>query len=201
MALKFTKNQSLILEFFFNNPEKSYYLRELGRIIGKQPGVFQKDINKLVESGILISEYRAKSRFFKLNKKHPLYRELKSIFFKTVGAEGKLREALKKIKNIKIAFIFGSYAKGKEDIFSDIDLMIIGEPDEDELISKISSIEEKLKREINYSIFSPEDFRKGLKKKEVFLEEIMADPKLFIIGSQNELEKIIGRRKSSKKEN
>ncbi|MFQ6049773.1 MAG: nucleotidyltransferase domain-containing protein [Candidatus Paceibacterales bacterium] len=194
MALRFTKNQTLILELFFNDTEKSYYLRELGRIIGKEPGVFQRDINKLVESGILISEYRAKSRFFKLNKNHPLYKELKSIFFKTVGVEGRLREILKEVKNIEIAFIFGSFAKGREDSFSDIDLMIIGNPDEDVLISKISSTEEKLKREINYNIFSSEDFKKGLKKKEVFLEEIVAGPKLFIIGNQNELEKIIKRR-------
>lgn len=194
MALRFTKNQTLILELFFNDTEKSYYLRELGRIIGKEPGVFQRDINKLVESGILISEYRAKSRFFKLNKNHPLYKELKSIFFKTVGVEGRLREILKEVKNIEIAFIFGSFAKGGEDSFSDIDLMIIGNPDEDVLISKISSTEEKLKREINYNIFSSEDFKKGLKKKEVFLEEIVAGPKLFIIGNQNELEKIIKRR-------
>lgn len=190
MALKFTKNQTLILEIFFNNPEKSYYLREIGRIIGKEAGVFQKDINKLVESGILISEYRAKSRFFKLNKKHPLYKELRSIFLKTVGAVGKLKEALSKIENIKIAFIFGSYAKGKEDSFSDIDLMIIGNPNEDELISEISKLENKLDREINYHIFSLTDWKKKLKEKDSFLENILSQPKIFLIGNKNELSRI-----------
>jgi len=190
MLLKFTKNQTLILEIFFNDPEKSYYLRELGRIIGKQPGVFQRDINKLVQSGILISEYQAKSRFFKLNKNYHLYNEFKSIFFKTVGAEKRLREILKNIKNIKIAFIFGSFAKGEEDSFSDIDLMIIGNPDEDSLISKISKLESQLGREVNYHIFSLADWKNKLKAKNSFLENIVSQPKIFLIGDENELSRI-----------
>ncbi|MBU4299017.1 nucleotidyltransferase domain-containing protein [Patescibacteria group bacterium] len=190
MALKFTKNQTLILGIFFSDPQKSYYLRQLGRIIGKEPGVFQKDINRLVESGILLSEYQANSRFFKLNKNHPLYPEFKSIFFKTLGAEGKLKKILGKIQNIKVVFIFGSFAKNKEDSFSDIDLMLIGNPDEDLLISKISKLESQLDREINYHIFSLTDWGKKLKEKDSFIENILAQPKIFLIGNKNELSRI-----------
>jgi len=193
MTLNFTKNQILILGFFFNHPEKSYYMREIGRLIGKEPGVFQKDINKLVGSGILTSEYRAKSRFFTLNKLHPLHKEYKSIFLKTVGAAGRLRSILKNIKNIQVAFIYGSFASGKEDSLSDVDLMIIGNPNEDLLINGILSLERKLDREINYNIFLAKDFKSYLLKGEVFLEEITAKPKVFIIGDQDELEKIIGK--------
>ncbi len=189
MPLKFSKNQTLILEIYFNSPEKSYYLRELGRILGKEPGIFQKDINDLANRGILISEYQANSRFFRLNKNYPLYSELKSIFFKTLGAKGKLQGALKKIKNIKIAFIFGSFAQGKEDFYSDIDLMIIGNPDEDQLISSTSKIEDRLTREINYHIFSPSDWKEKLKK-DSFLENILNQPKIFLIGNNYELSKI-----------
>ncbi|MBU2635277.1 nucleotidyltransferase domain-containing protein [Patescibacteria group bacterium] len=190
MPLNFTKNQTLILEIFFNNPEKSYYLRELGRMINKEPGVFQRDINKLVESGILISEYQAKSRFFKLNKNHPLYKELKSIFFKTLGAEGKLKEILEPIRKIKIAFIFGSYAKDEEDSFSDIDLMIIGSPDEDLLISKISKLETRLDREINYHIFSQKDWKKKIQGEHSFIKSILLGRKIFLISNKNELSRI-----------
>lgn len=193
MPIKFTKNQTLVLEIFFNDPEKSYYLRQLARITGKQPGVFQKDINTLVEKNILISEKVANSRFFKLNKNYALYDELKSIFFKTIGAQGQLKNALIRIENIKIAFIFGSFAKKNEDSLSDIDLMVIGGPNEDLLIQETSRIEKNISREINYRIFSPEDFRKALKFGEVFIEEILKNPKIFLIGNENELGKIIGK--------
>lgn len=190
MVLNFTKNKTLLLEIFFANPEKTYYLRELGRLIGKEPGVFQRDINGLAERDILISEYKANSRFFRLNKTHPLYKELKSIFFKTVGAEGKLKEILKDIKSIKIAFIFGSYAKGKEDSLSDIDLMLVGKPDEDLLIAKISELENKLNREINYHIFSLKDWKKKIQEKDSFIKNILSGPKIFLIGDKNELSRI-----------
>jgi len=199
MAINFTKNQTLILELFFNHPEKSYYFRQLGILIGKQPGVFQKDINKLVKSGILLSEYKANSRFFKLNQKHHLYNEYKSIFLKTVGVVGKLKERLSGLKNIKLAFVFGSFARNKEDYYSDVDLMIIGKPDENKLVTIVSKIETEISREINYSIFSANDFKKGIHEKEVFLEEIIDKPKIFIISDQNELAKIIGKRRTSAK--
>ena len=190
MALNFTKNQILILEIFFNRPEKSYYLRELGRIIDKEPGVFQKDINNLVSEKILISEFQANSRFFKLNPSHPLFNELKSIFLKTFGVEGRLRKILGPISQIKIAFIFGSFAQNKEDAFSDIDLMIIGNPDEDKLIKEISPLESRLDREINYHIFSTKDWKKHFKKKDTFLESIIDKPKIYLIGDANEFSRL-----------
>jgi predicted nucleotidyltransferase len=197
MTLNFTKNQTLILELFFNRPEKSYYFRELGKLIGKAPGVFQKDINELVKKGILLSERQANSRFFKLNPRHHLHGEFKSIFLKTVGAVGKLKERLKGLKEIDLAFVFGSFARNQADQFSDVDLMIIGNPDEDQLITIISKIESELDREVNYCIFSPLDFKKGLKEREVFLLDILANPKIFIIGEENDLEKISGKRRTS----
>lgn len=190
MALRFTKNQTLILELFFNDPSKEYYLREIGRIFGKEPGVFQRDINKLVESGILLSETKANSRFFKLNKNYHLYKELKSIFFKTFGAEGRIKEILKNIKKIDIAFIFGSFAAKREDSFSDIDLMIIGEPDEDCLIKELSKLEKRINREINYHIFSKKDFKNKIREKNSFIKGILSKPKIFLIGEKNELQGI-----------
>lgn len=187
MPIKFTKNQTLILEIFFNDPERSYYLRELARITGKQPGVFQKDINALVDKNILTSEKVANSRFFKLNKEYPLYSDLKSIFFKTVGAQGQLKSALSKIEGIGTAFIFGSFAKRNEDFLSDIDLMIIGNPDENLLISEIIKIENKIVREINYHIFSPEEWAKRMKQKDNFIRNVLLGQKIFLIGNKNGL--------------
>ena len=187
MALNFTKNQTLILELFFSDSSKEYYLREIGRILKKEPGIFQKDINRLAENGILLSRFRAKSRFFELNKEHPLYKELKSIFFKTVGVEGRLKEILKNIKNIDVAFIFGSYEKNKEDSFSDIDLMIMGDPDEDFLIGEISKLEKRINREINYHIFSKKDLKNKIKKKNSFIKGVLSGPKIILIGNKNEL--------------
>ncbi|MFQ6052513.1 MAG: nucleotidyltransferase domain-containing protein [Candidatus Hydrothermarchaeota archaeon] len=158
--------------------------------MGKKPGTFQRTLNKLASEGILESEYIANLRYFKVNKNHPLFKELKNIVFKTVGIKGSIEKVLKEIRNIKFAFIYGSYAKAKENYFSDIDLIIVGSPDEDELVKKIDRLEEKLQREINYKIYSFFDFKKDIKEKEPFISEILMNKKIMILGDEDELRKI-----------
>lgn len=179
--LKFTKNQILVLEIFFNHPEKSYYLRELARILGKEPGVFQKDINRLTEEGVLESYYEANRHFFKLNKKYPLFKELKSIFFKTVGIKGRLQQELAKIKGIKEAFIYGSFARGEERPVSDIDIFVIGFIDEDELIDLVVRLEKKFDREINYILMTEQEFQKKINERNSFLDNILSQKKIKLI--------------------
>ncbi len=92
--------------------------------------------------------------YYALNTKHPLFKELKMIVFKTVGVEGSLRSTLSSIHGIRVAFIYGSYAGKKEKGSSDIDLMIIiGNPDTSLLNEKIAELKKRLKREINPTIY------------------------------------------------
>lgn len=185
-----TKNRAELLKLFLTNPEKAFYMQEIGRILEKKPGTFQRTLNNMVSEGILTSEYRANARFFKANKKYPIYKELKSIVFKTVGIQGSIREMLEEIGNIKFAFIYGSYAKGKENYLSDIDLVIIGSPNEDKLIEELDELEKKIRREISYKIYSFKELKNEIKKKEPFTLEILRDKKIVLIGSVNELRKI-----------
>jgi len=185
-----TKNRAELLKLFLTNPDRTFYMQEIGRILGKKPGVFQRTLNNMVSEGILTSEHKAKARFFKANKKSPIYKELKSIVFKTVGVQGNIREALKEIGDIKFAFIYGSYAKAKEDYLSDIDLVVIGKPDEDKLIRELDRLEEKFQREINYKLYTLKKIKREIKENEPFILEILKDKKIMLMGDENELRKI-----------
>lgn len=189
-----------ILRIFFTNPEKSYYMNEIGRMLDKKPGVFQRTINNLEREGILISEYKANARFFTINKNYPLFNELKSMIFKTIGVLGSIKNILNKHPKIKYAFIYGSYAKGKENYLSDIDVIIIGECNEDNLINDFNKMENILKREINFKLYSFKNFNKYIINNDPFLLGILTEPKLMLIGEENELRKI-SERKSNKKTN
>ena len=90
------------------------------------------------------------------------------------------------IKNINAAFIYGSYAKDSSNAKSDIDLLIIGAPDEDALIDKINALEKTLKREINYSIYSKPDFKKKKSQKDPFISDVIKNKKLFLVGDEND---------------
>jgi len=181
MLPNFTKNQGLILEIFFNHPEDAYFLRQLSRFLNKKPGVFQRDINNLVNNGVLESYYKGNNRFFKINKNYSLYKDLKNIFFKTTGIKGKLEKILTNIEGIKSAFIYGSVARGEEQKQSDIDLCIIGSIDENPLIKKLTELEKEVDREINYILIDDKEYKDKLKNKDSFLENINKQDKIQLI--------------------
>jgi outer membrane protein TolC len=86
MAFKlFTKNQARLLKLFYAHPEQQFYIQEIGRILGKKPGVFQRTLNNLQENGVLVSEYKANARFFQINKNSSIYNELKKIVLKSLS--------------------------------------------------------------------------------------------------------------------
>jgi len=185
-----TKNRAELLKLFFTNPDRAFYMQEIGRILGKKPGIFQRTLNNLVLEGILESEYKANARYFRVNKGYPLFKELKSIIFKTVGIKGAINDVLKEDINIKMAFIYGSYAKARENYLSDIDIVIIGTPNEDELVNRLDRLEEKLLRDINYKLYTLSEFKKDVRENEPFVLEVLKDKKIMIIGDEGELRKI-----------
>ncbi|MFA5114822.1 MAG: TolC family protein [Candidatus Omnitrophota bacterium] len=79
-----SKNKLKLLKFFYDHPDREYYIQELGRLLGKKPGVFQRALNDLYDRRLLLSEYKANARFFKVNTSHPIYNELKSIISKSL---------------------------------------------------------------------------------------------------------------------
>ncbi|MFC1645751.1 nucleotidyltransferase domain-containing protein [Candidatus Omnitrophota bacterium] len=182
-----TKNRAELLRLFFTNPNKSFYMQEIGRILGKKPGTFQRTLNNLVMEGILGSEYKANARYFKANKKYSLFKEFKSIVSKTIGVEGSLREIIEKTKRIKASFIYGSFAQNKENTASDIDILIVGNPDEDKLMQRIEDLEKRLQREINYNIYPIEEFKQKLRKKDSFVSNILKRPRVILKGSLDEI--------------
>jgi len=125
-------------------------------------------------------------RFFKLNKNYPLYEELKKIISKTIGAEGQIKEIINSLEGIEEAFIFGSVAKEKENIHSDIDLMLIGRVDQDKLIEAVNKVEKELGREINYHIFTKEEVLKKIKEKDSFFVNIFSESKIILKGNLDE---------------
>lgn len=182
-------SQGEILNLFFKDPEREYYLREIAKNLGKEPGYFQVAIDNLAKEGILQDERKGNLRFFKLNKGYPLYEEIKKIIAKTLGLEAKLKEMVDGLAGIESAFIFGSIAKNQERGDSDIDLMLIGRVDQDDLIKKINQLEDELKREINYHLYGQEELAKKLKNQDSFLVRIFKEPKIVLKGQPDEFAK------------
>jgi predicted nucleotidyltransferase len=176
-----------LLTLFFTNPSQKYYLRELQRILGYSAGSIRRELSKFQKDTLFNTQKVGNLLYYSLNIKHPLFKELKSIVSKTVGVEARLRKTLSSIKKIKIAFVYGSFAAKREKGISDIDLMIIGEPDISYLNEKITKLEKKLIREINPTIYSLKEYKAKKKAKSGFILEILKNPKIMLIGKEDDL--------------
>lgn len=158
-------------------------MREVATLLDLDPGNLSKELRKLAKEGLFLAESKGKIKFYRLNPYFPLYQELKQMIFKTEGLEGSLRELVNQFPKIKLAFIYGSYAKGEEKATSDIDLVIMGNPDRDLLTDRIRELELRLRREINFNLYSSAEFGTKTKEKGSFLSEIAADKKIMLKGS------------------
>lgn len=192
-----SKSRSALLRIFFLNNEKDFYIRELARMVGTSAGNTQKELLKLEKEGILKSTKKANLRFFSLDNSYPLHEELKRMVEKTLGIEHELKKALKSIKGLEFAFVFGSYVKGDFKNLSDVDLFVIGDMDEDDLITKIQNVEKNTNREIDFHIAKLKEFSEDLKKK-FFYQEIV---KNYILLTENddEFKKLIERSGKARK--
>lgn len=192
------RNKSEILGIFFNAPDKSYYTGEIGRILNKKPGVFQRALDKLVNEGVLESEYKGNQRYFWLNKNYIFYNELKSIIFKTTGLLHVLKQGLSVIKGIKYAFVYGSFAIDRYNYLSDVDLFIVGDVEENEIMEMADKVEKTSGREINYKILSREKLKAYLRQKDPFILSVMGNKKIFLTGDENEYRKDVERQPHKK---
>ena len=178
-----SKLRSRLLSYFFTNPEKSLYVRELGIILDLDPGNLSRELRKLEQEGIFTSYAKGQTKFYSLDKKYPLFSDLKNIIFKTEGVEGSLRQLVSEYAGIVLAFIYGSYAKGKERGSSDIDVVVVGSFPRDEFTRKLRMLESKLNREANFSTYTEEEFKKESKKNGGFLNMVIKNKVILLKGS------------------
>jgi len=188
-----SKTRTKILKHFFLNKKEKYYLRQLERILCIPVGNVRRELISLEKMGLFKKEKMGKELYYFLNRDLPIFKEIEGIISKTIGIEAILKQGLQNIKEIRSSFIYGSVAKGKEDSFSDVDIFVIGNVEEDRILKAVRKLEKEIQRDINYTIFTERDIIKGVKKDNVFLKDVLKGNKIFLIGDKNDLEEIIGR--------
>lgn len=186
LAEIFTSNtRSEVLRLLFDGQENAFYLRELERVSGINVGSFQKEIAHLSELDLIKSRKDGNRIYYTANTNHPLYPDFVSIVEKTVGITAKLKDRLTDPR-IDCAFIFGSYATGKTNAESDIDLVVIGELGMRALTKLLSGLQEEIGREINPHIYTPDEFKKRINNKDHFVTSILNEKHKVILGDLNE---------------
>jgi predicted nucleotidyltransferase len=122
-----------------------------------------------------------------VNKQVPFYEEMKGLILKTTGVAGVIRSSLEKLRGVKFAFLYGSFAKNQENPESDIDLMVVGRVNPDELEEVLSEAEKQLGRAINITSYSLKEFDEKTIAKDGFIQTVLKGPKLLLVGSEDEI--------------
>ena len=180
-----------VLALLLLNPETSFYQRQISALTGLPIRAVQREVQRLQTLGLLTSFARGNQVHYQVNRDFFLFPELKNIFLKTVGLTALLGETLKGAENIALAFIYGSYAADQESTASDIDLLVVGTLSSRVLHATLKEAEKLTHREINYTLFSPEEFRAKAQTGDGFLHNVLNGPKIFLIGDENALRVLV----------
>jgi predicted nucleotidyltransferase len=179
-----------ILALLLGRPDEAFYQREIVRATGGGKGAVERELRSLVKAGILLREKRGNLTYYRADGDCPIYPELQGLMVKTVGLADVLREALAGVNGIRLAFIFGSMAKGTFDARSDIDLLVVADASFADISGALRTAEDRLNREITPTVYSPQEFSEKLKAKHHFLTRVMEDPKIMLIGNEDDLERM-----------
>ncbi len=162
-----SKTRIKLLLKFFLNPENSAYLRGLETELGESSNAIRLELNRLEEADMLRSEQQGNRKLFKVNSMHPLYGEINSIVKKYFGLDMVVEWIAKRLGNLQAVYLGGDIARGKD---SDIiDLVLIGEIDQQYLLQLIEKAEKLVKRKIRYLILSTTEFEVYLPKNDELL--------------------------------
>jgi len=186
-----------VLALLLLHPDASVHVRELARATSKAPGTLLRELNRLADAGVLIRKPVGNQVHFQADTRCAIYDDLRNLLKKTVGVVDVLREALASLGDkIDAAFVYGSVARGDERAGSDLDLMIIGDAKFADIIEALVDAREALRREINPNLYPRREFRRKSAAGEPFLERVLADKKLFVIGGDDDIGKLVAHRKA-----
>lgn len=177
-----------LLATLFLRPDERFHVRELERMTGISAGSLHRELKAMAESGLLLREKVGNQVFYRPDTGCPIYKELAAIFRKTMGLAALLRDALAKLSDrIEFAFVFGSMASGRQTSGSDVDICALGSVSLLDMVKALSPAKETLRREMNPVVMTVKKFLQQSAKQDRFATRVMSEPKLFVIGNEDEL--------------
>jgi DNA-binding transcriptional ArsR family regulator len=182
------KTRQGILAATLLQPEKAWYVSELARRMGVPSSSLQRELRDLAEAGILKTHRQGRMSYYQANVDSPLFPDLRGLLLKTAGLLDVLADALKPVASqVVAAFVYGSMASGGEQNDSDVDVMIVGTVRAPDLALSLRRARGLLGRQINPTTYTPAEFYEKRTAKDHFLTGVLGKPKLFVLGSDDEL--------------
>jgi predicted nucleotidyltransferase len=177
-----------ILAWMFSHSEQRFFVRQLQSLLDEDAANISRELARLASLGILTVTPEGRQKYYQADSRCPVFNDLKNLVVKTDGVAGPLEQALHPLAGrVRLAFVYGSIARGEATMTSDIDLMVVGDVGFGEVVKALETVQRRLGREINPTVYSPGEFAKKVRDSHPFLIRILEGQKIILIGDENEL--------------
>ena len=166
-----------VLSLLLNSPDEQFYIREIAKLLRKNPSGIKRELDNLEKMGIVTSEKIVNLKYFQANKESPLFSELKNLITKSLGLPGALKAVLR-AAGTKAAFLYGPYAEG--DDVSIVNLFVIGALSS--LTKELKNLERRFDQKIDCTIMDEDEYRLKKKKGDSNLKRILSGKRITLIG-------------------
>ena len=179
-ALFGSKTRVKLLHLFLSNPEKSFYVREITRLIDEQINSVRRELANMLSVGIILSDSADNKLYYKVNQQYEHFEPLRQIFgdvrakkSATVAKQSVVswHDDLVKLAGIRLAVAAGVLVRGSA---SHVDLLLVGNTPQSKVSAFIKTVEKAEGRSINYTVLSYDDFYYRMSVRDKFISEIIS---------------------------
>lgn len=186
-----SRSRAAVFKLLFSGSERELHLREIQRRSGLNDSTLRQELKKLVRLDLVKRRKDSNRVYYRANRDHPLFTEIRNLVIKTTGMVQVLHEAIE-TQQVNVAFVFGSIATGEETAGSDVDLLVIGDIGLRALSELLSGCSEVIGREVNPYVMTRDEYRKRVASDEHFISHVLKSPKLFVVGTDHDLKAMGG---------
>ncbi|MCG8390521.1 MAG: ArsR family transcriptional regulator [Cytophagales bacterium] len=141
---------------FFLNPNNAAYLRGLEAEFGESSNAIRLELNRLERANMLQSEIAGNRKLFKVNKSHPLFKEINGIVKKYFGLDVIIENIASRLGNLRYVYLTGNIVNGKDDPW--LDLLFVGDIDRNYVFELVGKAERLINRKIRFTTYTIEEF-------------------------------------------
>lgn len=189
-----SKTRVKLLQLFYSNPNRAFYVREITRKIDEQINSVRRELANLLSIGIIASDDTTNKRlYYEVNQDYEFYDPLRIIFGQAAdvaieGAEPKKkpakaasnpeRDKFKALGNIEVALYTGQFTRDES---SGIDALIVGDINQHALQKFMAELEAQEGKEIRYTVMQPQEFNYRRQIKDRFISTVLSSKKQVLI--------------------
>lgn len=186
-SLFVSKVRIKVLQFFMLNPEARIHMRGLVREIEEEINAVRRELVRLEEIGVVLSEDEVSKKYFQVNKDSPFFHEFQSIFHKSFGLGGRIIQSAPEIGQVKFALLTEDYLKQTHTGPQKIDLVVVGNIDVPKLTELVEEAEKARDTEIFYTVLSEREFLLKRKRRDPFIVNIILQRHVLLVGNYDDL--------------